>query len=107
MAHSSAIGGVLLAYLDRATSASPKMQTDLELTETVYNSAGFSTWGLVSAAMMFAEMFYVMRFFLGVAEAGFFPGIILYLTVIMIFNVATHGVVWAATSGAYGLAGHR
>lgn len=41
------------------------------------------TWGLVSAAMMFAhnaETFYVLRFMLGVAEAGFFPGIILYLT---------------------------
>jgi len=41
------------------------------------------SWGLISAAMMFVTtptMFYVMRFFLGVAEAGFFPGIILYLT---------------------------
>lgn len=41
------------------------------------------TWGLVSAAMVFAhnEMtFYVLRFLLGVAEAGFFPGVILYLT---------------------------
>lgn len=41
------------------------------------------TWGLVSAAMMFAhnaQTFYVLRFLLGVAEAGFFPGIILYLT---------------------------
>ncbi len=41
------------------------------------------TWGLVSAAMMFADSamtFYVLRFLLGVAEAGFFPGIILYLT---------------------------
>jgi MFS family permease len=41
------------------------------------------TWGLISAAMMFVrtpEMFYFMRFLLGVAEAGFFPGIILYLT---------------------------
>ena len=41
------------------------------------------TWGLVSAGMAFAntEMsFYVMRFLLGVAEAGFFPGVILYLT---------------------------
>jgi D-galactonate transporter len=40
-------------------------------------------WGLISAAMMFtnSEMtFYVLRFLLGVAEAGFFPGIILYLT---------------------------
>ncbi|WP_342050593.1 MULTISPECIES: MFS transporter [unclassified Cupriavidus] len=41
------------------------------------------TWGLISAAMMFVTtptMFYVLRFLLGVAEAGFFPGIILYLT---------------------------
>jgi D-galactonate transporter len=41
------------------------------------------TWGLISAATMFvrsAEAFYAMRFLLGVAEAGFFPGIILYLT---------------------------
>lgn len=41
------------------------------------------TWGLISSAMMFVKTpawFYVMRFLLGVAEAGFFPGIILYLT---------------------------
>jgi D-galactonate transporter len=41
------------------------------------------TWGVISAGMMFVESatsFYVMRFLLGVAEAGFFPGIILYLT---------------------------
>ncbi len=41
------------------------------------------TWGLVSAAMMMvrdAPTFYALRFLLGVAEAGFFPGIILYLT---------------------------
>jgi MFS family permease len=41
------------------------------------------TWGLVSAAMAFAHtaiMFYVLRFALGVAEAGFFPGIVYYLT---------------------------
>lgn len=41
------------------------------------------TWGIVSSAMMFAKtetMFYLLRFLLGVAEAGFFPGVILYLT---------------------------
>jgi D-galactonate transporter len=41
------------------------------------------TWGIISALTMFITtptMFYVMRFILGVAEAGFFPGIILYLT---------------------------
>ncbi len=41
------------------------------------------TWGVISVGMMFVESvtsFYVVRFLLGVAEAGFFPGIILYLT---------------------------
>ena len=41
------------------------------------------TWGLISGAMAFVEgptSFYVMRFLLGAAEAGFFPGIILYLS---------------------------
>jgi len=41
------------------------------------------SWGLVSAGMMFvrsATAFYVLRFALGAAEAGFFPGIIYVLT---------------------------
>lgn len=41
------------------------------------------TWGIISTCTMFVSsptMFYVLRFLLGVAEAGFFPGIILYLT---------------------------
>ncbi|MDR6582385.1 MFS transporter [Herbaspirillum sp. BH-1] len=41
------------------------------------------TWGMISGAMAFvdgATSFYVMRFLLGAAEAGFFPGIILYLS---------------------------
>jgi ACS family tartrate transporter-like MFS transporter len=41
------------------------------------------TWGLLSAGMMFVHSvtsFYVLRFLLGVAEAGFFPGIIYYLS---------------------------
>ena len=41
------------------------------------------TWGLVSAATMFARdqwTFYGLRILLGIAEAGFFPGIILYLS---------------------------
>ena len=40
-------------------------------------------WGLVSIGFMFLKgemMFYIMRFLLGAAEAGFFPGVILYLT---------------------------
>ena len=41
------------------------------------------TWGLISGAMAFATgpaSFLVLRFLLGVAEAGFFPGIIFYLS---------------------------
>src|SRR2546425_4125999 len=39
------------------------------------------TWALISGAFMFVTTpttFYIMRFLLGLAEAGFFPGIILY-----------------------------
>lgn len=41
------------------------------------------TWGLVSAAMSFTHgewSFYTLRLLLGAAEAGFFPGVILYIT---------------------------
>ncbi len=41
------------------------------------------TWGLASGAMAFVQgttSFYTLRFLLGAAEAGFFPGIILYLS---------------------------
>lgn len=73
------------------------------------------TWGLVSAATMFvrsAEMFSVLRFLLGVAEAGFFPGIIFYLTrwvparerarTIAMFMTATlsAGIIGGPLSGA-------
>ena len=40
-------------------------------------------WGLCAAGMAFVEsptVFYILRFLLGVFEAGFFPGVILYLT---------------------------
>jgi MFS family permease len=40
-------------------------------------------WGVISMSMLFigdATSFYVLRFLLGAAEAGFFPGIILFLT---------------------------
>jgi ACS family tartrate transporter-like MFS transporter len=41
------------------------------------------TWGLLSGATMFVtgfQSFAVLRFFLGLAEAGFFPGLVLYFT---------------------------
>jgi ACS family tartrate transporter-like MFS transporter len=73
------------------------------------------SWGLVSAGMMFvrsAAGFYALRFLLGLAEAGFFPGIIFYLTrwfptrerarTIAAFMTATliAGVVGGPISGA-------
>ena len=71
-------------------------------------------WGLVSACMAFVQgptSFYVLRFFLGVFEAGFFPGIILYFTywypgayrarIIAIFmsGIAVAGVLGGPLSG--------
>jgi ACS family tartrate transporter-like MFS transporter len=41
------------------------------------------TWGILAIATMFvrtAPQFYIVRFLLGMAEAGFFPGVIFYLT---------------------------
>ncbi|HMF46733.1 MAG TPA: MFS transporter [Candidatus Udaeobacter sp.] len=41
------------------------------------------SWGVISTAMMFvrtAPTFYVLRFLLGTAEAGFFPGVVYYLS---------------------------
>jgi len=73
------------------------------------------TWGIVSSAMMFVrspEGFYVLRFLLGAAEAGFFPGLIFYLTqwfparerarTIAMFMTATltAGVIGGPVSGA-------
>ncbi|MFO0836879.1 MAG: MFS transporter, partial [Phycisphaerae bacterium] len=41
------------------------------------------TWGVLASGMMFVRgpmSFYVVRFLLGIAEAGFFPGIVFYLS---------------------------
>lgn len=86
------------------------------------------SWGLISSALMLANSvatFYLLRFLLGAAEAGFFPGIILYLTywypahrrarmvALFMSGVAVAGVVggplsgWImqAFAGRYGLSG--
>ncbi|MET0264668.1 MAG: MFS transporter [Duganella sp.] len=42
-----------------------------------------ASWGIVATGMAFVQgetSFYVMRFLLGVAEAGFFPGVVYYFT---------------------------
>jgi D-galactonate transporter len=72
------------------------------------------SWGVISSALMFADSvatFYVLRFLLGAAEAGFFPGIILYLTywyparrrarmvALFMSGVAVAGVVGGPLSG--------
>jgi len=85
------------------------------------------TWGLASTSMMFVKSplsFYLLRFSLGVAEAGFFPGMILYLTywipageraqafALFLTSTSLAGVVGGPISGAlfkmggiYGLKG--
>jgi ACS family tartrate transporter-like MFS transporter len=61
------------------------------------------TWGLVSAATMFVRSpssFFALRFLLGAAEAGFFPGIILYLTRWFPAGERARAVAWFMTATA-------
>ena len=54
------------------------------------------TWAIISAATAFvktATAFYIMRFLLGMAEAGFIPGVLLYLT--LWFPAARRGRIMA------------
>ncbi len=86
------------------------------------------TWALISGAMAFVVTpvsFYILRFLLGVAEAGFIPGVLLYLThwfpanrrgritaiflaaipMASIFGGPLSGWILNTISGAYGLSG--
>lgn len=73
------------------------------------------SWGLIASAMMFVRSeraFYGLRFLLGIAEAGFFPGIIFYLTLwypsrlrstrtaLFVSAIAVAGVLGNPISGA-------
>src|SRR5271168_215760 len=61
------------------------------------------TWGLVSVAMAFTRgpiSFYILRFLLGLAEAGFFPGIILYLSFWFPARQRAKAVAWFMTGSA-------
>jgi ACS family tartrate transporter-like MFS transporter len=58
-------------------------------------------WGLVSCAMIFVRgpaSFYTLRFLLGAAEAGFFPGMILYLKRWFPANARARAVAWFMTA---------
>lgn len=72
------------------------------------------TWGLVSGLFAFVHtewQFYILRFLLGVAEAGFAPGALLYLTywfpaarraganALLLVGIPTAGIVGAPLSG--------
>jgi D-galactonate transporter len=59
------------------------------------------TWGIISGMTLFvnsAASFYALRFLLGFAEAGFFPGIILYLTYWFPSNWRAQIVAWFMTA---------
>lgn len=73
------------------------------------------TWGLISACMMFVKTpaaFYTLRFLLGLAEAGFLPGMIFYFThwipardrarvfALFLTSTALAGVIGAPVSAA-------
>ncbi|NTU98116.1 MAG: MFS transporter [Chlorobiaceae bacterium] len=67
------------------------------------------TWGIVACLQVFVSsepLFYLLRFLLGVAEAGFFPGIILYLTLWFPARYRARMVAWFMTAVALaGVAG--
>lgn len=55
------------------------------------------TWGLLSIAMLFVKTpnaFYVLRFLLGMAEAGFYPGVVLYMTYWFPSYARSQGMAW-------------
>jgi sugar phosphate permease len=61
------------------------------------------SWGLVAMGMLFVKsvpMFYGMRFLLGLAEAGFYPGILLYLTFWFTAKDRAKMVAWFMTANA-------
>jgi len=58
-------------------------------------------WGVVSCSMIFIRgpvSFYVLRFLLGAAEAGFFPGMILYLKYWFPASARARAVAWFMTA---------
>ncbi|KAA0691949.1 MFS transporter [Neorhizobium sp. P12A] len=60
------------------------------------------TWGIVSALTAFVWngwSFYTVRFFLGLAEAGFFPGVLIYITWWFPARYRSRVVAWFMSAG--------
>jgi len=65
------------------------------------------TWGFISAAMAFVKtpaQFYWMRFLLGIAEAGFFPGIIVYFSHWFVQSDRSRALSWLLVAVPFSLA---
>jgi ACS family tartrate transporter-like MFS transporter len=59
------------------------------------------TWGLVSCSMVFIRgprSFYILRFLLGAAEAGFFPGVVFYMRRWFPAHARARAVAWFMTA---------
>ena len=69
------------------------------------------SWGVISACMIFVKgewSFYAMRFLLGLAEAGFFPGVIFYLTLWYPSKLRASRTAWfVAAIAVSGVVGNR
>jgi MFS family permease len=75
--------GAGLFFLTYAALELPSNLAMHKLGAKIWMSRIMIPWGVVSAAMMFVsgkKSFYLLRLLLGATEAGFFPGVILYLT---------------------------
>jgi MFS transporter, ACS family, tartrate transporter len=59
------------------------------------------TWGIISSSLVFVttpRSFYILRFCLGLAEAGFFPGIVLYLSNWFPLEARARALAWFMTA---------
>ncbi len=66
------------------------------------------TWGIISSSLIFVttpRSFYILRFCLGLAEAGFFPGIVLYLKKWFPIEARARALAWFMTAATS--FGHR
>ena len=74
-------GGIF--FLSYATLEVPSNMAMMRFGPRVWLTRIMVTWGIVSAATMFVQtplQFYIMRFLLGAAEAGFFPAVLYYVS---------------------------